>query len=68
MNEDIAELAEALLEALVEARAVAEKIGRGAGGREMSLTITKIQEAQHWLTATATVTARLSNESVSSDG
>jgi hypothetical protein len=31
-------------------QAVAKEIARGTGGREIALSITKVQEAQHWLT------------------
>jgi hypothetical protein len=38
----------ALITALGEAKTEAEKIGREAGGREMSLVITKLEEALLW--------------------
>lgn len=38
----------ALHEALAQAQKRAGEINRGAGGREMALVITKIQEALHW--------------------
>lgn len=31
-----------------QARSLAERIARGDGGREMALTITKLQEAKMW--------------------
>jgi len=33
------------------ARALASEIARGPGGREVALTITKLEEALHWLEA-----------------
>lgn len=33
---------------LIMARAIAEKIARGDGGREVSLGITHLQDAGHW--------------------
>lgn len=38
-----------LIEALEAARYLADQIARGPGGREVALTITKLQEALHWL-------------------
>lgn len=38
----------ALHEALAQAQKRSGEINRGAGGREMALVITKIQEALHW--------------------
>lgn len=34
--------------ALAEVRKEAERVGREAGGRELSLTITKLEEALMW--------------------
>jgi hypothetical protein len=42
-------VAEDIAKALDEARKVAAQINRGAGGREMALTITKLEEALMWL-------------------
>lgn len=33
----------------MDARKLADYINRGDGGREVALTITKLQEAKHWL-------------------
>lgn len=38
-----------ILKDLEDLRKVAEMIARGPGGREVSLTITKLQEAHSWL-------------------
>jgi hypothetical protein len=38
----------ALYAALTQAQERSREINRGAGGREMALVITKIQEALHW--------------------
>lgn len=43
------EVAEAIEIALEKARALADEINRGKGGREVALAITKLQEALHWL-------------------
>lgn len=37
--------------ALEEAEAQRDRLGKGAGAREMALVITKLEEAQHWLRA-----------------
>lgn len=44
-NEQLIQDIEKLLE---EARKLADYLGRGKGGRENALVITKLQEAQHW--------------------
>ena len=39
---------EILISALSEANEDAKELGRGKGGRELSLTITKLEEALFW--------------------
>lgn len=34
---------------MAQAQALAARVNRGAGGREIALVITKLQEAQFWL-------------------
>jgi len=34
---------------IARTREVANLVGRGTGGREMSLALTKLQEAGHWI-------------------
>lgn len=41
----------AVIEKAVEdAQVLQHNVGRGIGGRQVSLTVTKLEEAQHWLT------------------
>lgn len=42
-------VAEVIESALTEARKLQELVGRGEGGRELALTITKMEEALLWL-------------------
>lgn len=44
----IKKLRESLLASKNEALEIADLLGRGDGGRELSLLITKIQEARSW--------------------
>lgn len=45
----IATVRESIERALEQTRELAKAVGRGEGGREVSLTITKLEEAQLWL-------------------
>ena len=47
--QEISELKAQMGMCLGMARSLAEHVGRGTGGREISLTITQLQEAGHWL-------------------
>lgn len=51
MNEgpNIAAVKHYIEQSLIAARQAALDIARGPGGREMALTITKLEEALHWL-------------------
>ncbi len=40
---------QAIEEAIVKARQLQDQVGRGPGGRELALTITKLEEALLWL-------------------
>ena len=44
---DVSYLIGLINEAMIEAKKVAEQVGRGVGGREISLTFTKLEEARH---------------------
>lgn len=57
-NEQLIQNIEKLLE---EARKLADTLGRGKGGRETALVITKLQEAQHWAIETRWQVTRIDN-------
>lgn len=44
-----------LSEAKLHLKALAERINRGVGGREVALAITKVEEATQWLNAAGTL-------------
>lgn len=49
VHEEALKLQSEVASALWSARALADHIARGTGGREVALVITKLQEAQSWL-------------------
>lgn len=55
MNNELNGRAESLIDEIINltdtARSLSRSIDRGAGGREVSLAITKLQEAAMWLSA-----------------